>query len=240
MKLSALQSPASHLSVADEIRRLIALGMLAPGDRLPTEREFAERLGIGRLTARRAVRLLVEEGLVATQKGRSGGTFVLDDKHGPMRGVEVTQHLVRDVSDNYDFRLGVEPRAARLAAERAEEMERLALRGLVEGEPTSVRAFRALDSRFHLAIASASHNRLLIEAVSKSRAELFRWADPVWERLEWSAVPTEERDFARGHRPIAEAVKNGEVDAAEQRMIDHLLEGRAQFLWLIEQFWPNV
>jgi DNA-binding FadR family transcriptional regulator len=240
MELDGLQAAPSHLAVADEIRRWIALGTVSPGDRLPTEREFAERFGIGRMTARRAVRLLVQEGLVSTQKGRSGGTFVLDDKHGPARGTEMTRQLVRDISDNYDFRLAIEPRAARLAAERAEETERLALRGMVEGESSSVRAFRALDSRFHLAVANASHNRLLIEAVGNSRSELFQRADPVWERLEWSAIPADERDFALGHRPIAEMVLKGDADAAEGRMVAHLLQGRLQFLRLIERFWPDV
>lgn len=239
-ELSGLQPPASHLAVAEEVRRWIALGRLSPGDRLPTEREFAERFGIGRATARRAVRLLVEDGLVETQKGRSGGTFLLEHTPGPARGIEVTRQLVRDISDNYDFRLAIEPRAARLAAERADERERLVLRGMVEGDALSVRAFRALDSRFHLAIADASHNRLFTDAVSVSRAELFEWADPVWERLEWSAVPAEERDFAYSHRPLADAILKRDGDAAEQRMTAHLLEARAQFLRLIERFWPYV
>jgi DNA-binding FadR family transcriptional regulator len=236
MELDRIQSTASHLAVADSVRRWIALGVLGPGDRLPAERELAERLGVGRMTVRQAVRVLADEGLVSTQRGRAGGTFVLDDPERPFPSGEVTEQMMAALAENYEFRAGIEPLAARLAAERAEDNERWAIRGLAEGEPSSVRAFRALDSRFHLAVANASHNRLLADAVSRSRTELFPWADQAWESVEWTDVAADERDFGRSHRPIGEAIVNGDGAEAERRMEHHLVQGQAQFVAMIERF----
>ena len=235
MELDAIQPAATHVAVADAIRRWIALGMFEPGDRLPTERELAARLAVGRMTVRHALRLLAGEGLVGTQRGRSGGTYILDDGDRPLRSGELTAQFLADVRDNFDFRLGVEPMAARLAAERATDMERWAVRGIAEGNPTTYRAFRMLDSRFHLVIAQLSHNRLLLDAVSRSRAEFFRWADAAWERVDWATVPPDERDFSRSHRHVARAIEQSDPAEAEQRMREHLEVGKSQFLTAVER-----
>ena len=63
--------------LADEVRRLIGLGALRAGDRLPTVRELASRARVNRNTAARAVQLLETEGLVRTRVG--SGTFVTAD-----------------------------------------------------------------------------------------------------------------------------------------------------------------
>lgn len=230
MELHGVQTAAAHVVVADSIRRWIALGTLAPGDRLPPERQLAEQLGVGRLTVRQALRLLADEGLVVTQRGRSGGTFLLEERERPLRGIEVTEELLSAVRDNFDFRLGIEPQAARFAAERGEAMERWAIRGLAEGKAETYQAFRLHDSRFHIAIAEASHNSLILEAVSQSRAEFFRWADAAWERVNWSDLPPDERDFGLHHRPMAEAIEAREPEEAARRMADHLAQGKDQFL----------
>jgi GntR family transcriptional regulator, transcriptional repressor for pyruvate dehydrogenase complex len=240
MELDRIQSPASHVAVADSIRRWIALGVLGPGDRLPAERDLAERLGVGRMTIRQAVRQLAEEGLVSTQRGRSGGTFVLDDPERPLPTREISEQMMAALRENYEFRFGVEPMAAKLAAERADDTERWGIRGLAEGDANSVRAFRALDSRFHLAVANASHNSLIIDAVSRSRTELFAWADPAWERMDWSAVPAEERDFGRSHRPIAAAIAAADGKLAGEQMSDHLAEGLRQFEAMVKRMAPEL
>lgn len=63
-----------YVQIADRFAEQIAAGDLAPGAKLPSEVELSEEFGVARLTARRAVRLLVERGLVRTLPGK--GTFV--------------------------------------------------------------------------------------------------------------------------------------------------------------------
>ena len=79
VELVPLQHERAHRAVADAIRTRLAVGELRPGDRLPPERVLAERLGVGRMTVRQALRELAAEGLLVTSRGRHGGTVVADE-----------------------------------------------------------------------------------------------------------------------------------------------------------------
>ena len=68
-----------YLQIAEQVRRLVALGALRPGDRLPTIREMAAQSRVNRNTAARAIQLLETEGVVRTRVG--SGTFVVEDGH---------------------------------------------------------------------------------------------------------------------------------------------------------------
>ncbi|EST39665.1 hypothetical protein N566_00680, partial [Streptomycetaceae bacterium MP113-05] len=60
----------------EQILQVLRLGLVPVGGRLPAERELAERLGVSRVTLREVLRVLTEEGLVESRRGRYGGTFV--------------------------------------------------------------------------------------------------------------------------------------------------------------------
>lgn len=66
-----------YRQISARIRRLIAIGALRPGDRLPTVREMAASVRVNRNTAARAIQQLEMEGLVSTRVGK--GTFVSDE-----------------------------------------------------------------------------------------------------------------------------------------------------------------
>jgi DNA-binding FadR family transcriptional regulator len=55
----------------------IKLGIVAPGARLPPERDLAERLSVSRVTLREAIRALQQSGYVESRRGRYGGTVVV-------------------------------------------------------------------------------------------------------------------------------------------------------------------
>ena len=80
--------------LADELRAAIAAGDLAEGHRLPSNRDLAEQHGIAPMTVQSAIRVLRDEGLVASLQGR--GTFVQDDAQA--RAQENEQHRSGDVS----------------------------------------------------------------------------------------------------------------------------------------------
>src|SRR5262245_27608048 len=69
-----------YRQIVDQVRRLIALGALAPGDRFPTVRELAAKVGVNRNTAARAVADLERAGLVRTRVGQ--GTYVTENVPG--------------------------------------------------------------------------------------------------------------------------------------------------------------
>lgn len=234
--MPAPTTPSSHETLADAIRGWIALGTYAPGERLPSERQLAEQFAVGRVTVRRAIGLLAGEGLVATARGRSGGSTVLPPSAGS-REVAVEELLVV-VRDSFEFRLAVEPACAALAAERGTPEDGQALLELVEGSAASFGEYRALDSRFHVAIARATGNELLVDAVSSSRTHFFGWADVIRRHTDWAELDAAERDFGAHHRAVAEAVAGRRADAARELMVEHLLAGEAQYQALVRGFGP--
>ncbi|HSL06547.1 MAG TPA: GntR family transcriptional regulator [Pseudonocardiaceae bacterium] len=92
MDLHPADSQLPSRRIADAVRALINDGELAPGDKLPSERELARRFGTARNTAREAIRLLSEEGLVTAQHGR--GVFVREK-----------QSLLRRDTERYSRRI---------------------------------------------------------------------------------------------------------------------------------------
>src|SRR5487761_2467971 len=71
----------------ERLAQSIRLGVLVEGDRLPPERELADKFGVSRVTLREAIRALRDAGLVESRRGRGGGTFVVSPKlHRPMVG----------------------------------------------------------------------------------------------------------------------------------------------------------
>src|SRR5258708_900182 len=77
-KITGLNRRRVHESVADQIRQAIFGGLLAPGHKLPPEREMAERFQTSRVALREALRDLEKEGMITIKQGFGGGAFVSD------------------------------------------------------------------------------------------------------------------------------------------------------------------
>jgi GntR family transcriptional repressor for pyruvate dehydrogenase complex len=169
---------------------LILRGILRPGDRLPSERDLAERLGVSRPSLREAVAELQDQGLLTSRAG--AGVFVAD-----VLGSAFSPALVRlfstheeAVFDYVAFRRDMEGLAAQRAAETGSDTD-LAVIDSVFRRMETAHAKRnpaeeaRLDADFHLAIIEASHNvvmlhmmrsmyDLLREGVFYNRAIMFR------------------------------------------------------------------
>ncbi|KIX61820.1 GntR family transcriptional regulator, partial [Streptomyces sp. MBRL 10] len=72
----------------EQILQVVRLGLVPGGERLPPERELAERMGISRVTLREVLKVLQDQGLVEARRGRYGGTFVRPRPDTPAGGVE--------------------------------------------------------------------------------------------------------------------------------------------------------
>jgi GntR family transcriptional repressor for pyruvate dehydrogenase complex len=223
--------PSAPELMASELRRAIALGAFEPGERLPTERTLADRLGVSRMTIRAAMRILAQDGLVSTARGRTGGTIVSAATPGMARlagAGRIDDAFVAQVHDNLECRLVIEPLAAELAAVRATEEERQSLRDLVTIKASGIRHFRMLDSRLHMTIARAAHNESLLPIIEKLRSEFFLWADAAWTRLDWSVLSSPEQDFGYGHRALVAAITEGRKQESHELMRDHIEHGLTQ------------
>ena len=222
-KPKAIGSQSAHERVAAGLRRQVQLGIYEPDERLPPARELAEQLGVGRVTLQQAISLLAEEGLLRTQRGRGGGTFVVGTP-GRGRPRKAPPEQFDDLRANYEFRLQIEPFVARMAAERATAEQRGQLVTEAARTATTVAGFRANDSRFHMLLAEACGNPYAKEAIEQTRTGLFRWLDRFWTRLTKHAKTSESE-----HMGIALAVLHKEADEAERLMTLHL-EGAAKTL----------
>ncbi|GEB53922.1 MULTISPECIES: FadR/GntR family transcriptional regulator [Streptomyces] len=156
----------------EQILQVLRLGLVGAGERLPAERELAERLGISRVTLREVLRVLTEEGLVEARRGRYGGTFV----RAPAPGEGAARSLGPDVDleDTLRFREVLEAGAAELCAARdlsdAEE-ERLR-QALDATRDTALPDYRRHDTLFHLTLAELSGSPSLAAQYAAVRARL--------------------------------------------------------------------
>jgi GntR family transcriptional repressor for pyruvate dehydrogenase complex len=212
------QSTVTEL-VAKRLVALLSNGILRPGDKLPPERELAQRLHVGRTTVREALKLLTLSGLLEAKRG--DGTYVRQEFTDFLsRQIEWPVLLsVHEVDMIVEVREGLEPKAARLAADRAtpEEIERLGVfRQLLAIEGRDIRRETDLDLEFHHAIAAAAHNELLSRlmlSLHNILREYIALSNQMTDRLETTVAE---------HQAIYDAIAAKDPDAAGRAMIDHL------------------
>jgi GntR family transcriptional regulator, transcriptional repressor for pyruvate dehydrogenase complex len=150
-----VQTPTTFEGTVDRLGTAIRLGILPPDSRLPSERDLAEQLAISRSTLRQAITALVESGHLKSQRGRSGGTFVVPE---PPLAEGAAGPLPDDWHQVLDLRIAIEVGAVTLAAERIGDEPLRIMREAVARMDAAVdfEDYRRADVRFHIAIAQAS------------------------------------------------------------------------------------
>jgi DNA-binding FadR family transcriptional regulator len=214
--------PAYEL-VLEQLRRSLDQGHFAPGDKLPPERDLARQLGVSRTTLREAVRVLEGERAVEVRRGSLGGIVVRQRAPRPAH----RRARLKEFDEIIDFRLAVEPMAARLAAARRTKTETRALaRALARLDELAANGAEGrfgdwlrADSDYHVLIAKIARNGLLLRAVEAGRMGMFNPVGAVWGRLEETA-------HAR-HSEIFEAIATGDDVRAAAAMTIHIEGTRA-------------
>lgn len=226
--LAPLRVPPAYEAVVARLRRSIALGVVLPGEKLPSERTLAERLGVSRVTVREALRVLQGEGLIVTRRGGTGGAVVTARDISPEQLRRELRQTRSQIDEAFEFRLAVETMAARLAAERhsAGDLEQLAACQEALLASAGVDDFRRADSAFHLAVADASGNAMLRHAIEDARAAAFEWSDlhPFQVLRESSAA---------GHAAVTAAIESGDAGAAADAMAEHLSQAHREILSIL-------
>lgn len=208
--------------VAAKITELISSTGLHPDDRLPTENELGERLGVSRTVVREAIKLLVATGAVYTRRG--SGLYVAN-KTSSFHAMILSSLMPfepGDIISLYEFRITLETSAARLAAERITPHELRELREVVafnqqSAEIQARQQWRESDATLHGIIAEASHNPFLaatIATIIRTQGWVFDIAAGRTQELLLS--------YAEQHATILGAIQEGESDAAAKAMQTHL------------------
>ena len=219
-----VQTSRLYEQIVQQIQDSIEGGVLKPGDQLPAERELALQFGVSRTAVREAVKALHEKGLVEAYPGR--GTFITSGNSRSIRltldrmiktgQADGTLHLV-------EVREILEPEIAALAATRADEESLVEMREAVSIMDHAKRdpdAFIEADLDFHLALAEAAANPLILSLIDsivgvlrEQRMSIFR-VDGGPERGQYH------------HKRILEAIENRDPGGARAAMRAHLRQVR--------------
>jgi GntR family transcriptional repressor for pyruvate dehydrogenase complex len=211
-----VRSTSAFEETLERLGTAIKLGLLAPGTRLPAERELCEQLGIARSTLRQALTALVQSGHLHAVRGRGGGTFVAD---APPPAEPPTDALLAGWRDVCDQRLAVELGVAVLAAERADPKGLGPLDALVHEMQDHLHdfpAYRRADVRFHVMLAEATGSPRLVSATTEAQGamgDLIHHIAHPPEVLAWSNAQ---------HARLLDCLQKREAALAMRIMADHL------------------
>jgi GntR family transcriptional repressor for pyruvate dehydrogenase complex len=193
---------------------------LSPGDFLGTEKDVADRAGVSRIVARDALRTLEALGVVEIRAGAGGGARIAGGNPRLFSKALAVQLSLAGVSvrEMMDAQRGVECMAAELAAEHASAEDLAVLRRLlVEHEETigDGAAYTRSCMRFHLAVAEASRNRVLV-------AQLLSLQHISWPSENRTLTMPVAHHILDVHRQIADVIESRDATAARRLMDDHV------------------
>lgn len=218
-----LRKGATAEAVA-EIQNMIRNHSLNAGDRLPTERELAEALGLSRPTVREAVQALAAMNILDVRHGTGifVGSLDLTTLLAPLWfALELTEPAFEQL---FEIRVALEPLAAGLAAERATDHDVVQIQEAMAAmkELGLAREFRLIaDIELHKSIVEASHNELLIGVIA-SLTVLARKSRELTVEL-----PNRERNALQEHLAVVDAIVRRDPEASMTAMRTHLSNAHA-------------
>ena len=225
MPFQKVQPERLSTSVVRQIEQLILRGVLRPGERLPSERDLADRLGVSRPSLREAVAELQEQGLLTSKAG--SGIYVAD-----VLGSAFSPALIRlfgthdeAVFDYLAFRRDLEGLAAERAARLGSDSDLRVVQAIFDkmeaahAAPDADREAR-LDAQFHSAIIDASHNVVMLHMM-RSMYDLLRQG-VFYNRQVMFKQRTSRAALLDQHRAINAALQARDPAAARAAVEAHL------------------
>jgi len=207
-------------SAIEQIMDLVKRSELKPGDKLPPERELAEKLSISRGSLREAFRVLESKGLIKSKAG--GGRYIREiRKNGHNNTENIILSLEKSsILELLEAREMLEVKIAVIAAQRAtpEDMELIeeALNKVKEEEELKGDKKTESDTEFHLAIARASHNFVFTNII-RLHLDLLKET-----REKTQQIPGRREERWREHQVILQAIKEHDTKKAGEAMLKHL------------------
>jgi len=207
-------------SAIEQIMELIKNNELKPGDKLPPERELAEKLSISRGSLREAFRVLESRGFIKSKPG--GGRYIREIRKNVHNDTEniILSLEKSSILELLEAREMFEVKIAEIAAQRAtvEDIKSIeeALNKMNEEDGLKDDKKTESDTEFHLAIASASHNFVFVNII-KLHLDLLRNT-----REKTQQIPGRREERWREHQAILQAIKEHDGKKAGKAMLKHL------------------
>ena len=204
--------------VAERLLDQIRDRHLTPGDVLPPERELVQTYGVGRSSVREALRMLESQGLI---ESRGDGALAVAHLRNPFdQSLDLLLRVEEATYANlFEVRRILEGEAAALAASRRTAAHLRAMESVVEvmdDALSSEQRFIEADLAFHMAVAEASRNPVLVHLMHAIRDLLQRSLSSSYH------IPGSPERAVDMHRLILEAVAEKRPEAARQRMQEHI------------------
>ncbi len=211
----------SAKTAANQLLSMIRSGTWRVGDALPSEKELAESLDVGRSTVREALQNLVALNVVESSAGHR--TIVKSPTPAELFRTDVIGFLINDVlaEELLEARVMIEPDCVKFAAERATEEEIARIEKLLaehEAQHEQDRPVSEYGARFHILLAEASHNRVAASFMSS----IVHIMQERGRRID--AIPNARRREIDDHRKIFELVIARRATEASAAMHVHILE----------------
>lgn len=210
--------------ILDQLEQAIIDGHISAGDRLPPERQLAEQFNASRTSVREAVRVLEALGVVRVKAGAENGAVLVEEPGDALRLLLRFQLALRHISIEsvIEFRTVLEPWAASAASTRATPDELDRIRSILAEMSGDVEAehFHQLDSAFHLEIARAAQNELMVLVLEGARTSIERiMLDAISRVPDW---PETKARLLAEHTRIIEAIAEGRGADAASLMQRHI------------------
>ncbi len=225
MPFEKVQPEKVSQAVVRQIELLVLKGVLRPGERLPSERELADRMGVSRPSLREAVSELQESGLLETRAG--SGVFVADFMGSAFSPGLIKLFASHDdaVFDYIAFRRDMEGLAAERAAYFGSDTD-LSVIDTIFQKMEAAHSKRStsdeatLDAEFHMAIIEASHNVVMLHMM-RSMFQLLR-EGVFYNRQQLFKQRTTRTSLLDQHRAINAAIQSRDPNAARQAVEAHM------------------
>jgi GntR family transcriptional regulator, transcriptional repressor for pyruvate dehydrogenase complex len=214
--LSPVTRKPLYEKLVEHLRAYVIEADLSAGDRLPPERELAERLGVSRASVRQAIVALEVQGIVEVRHGE--GAFL---RTARMETVPITQlaELKRRLPDLLDARQAIEVKLAELAAERRTDSDLATADAALEKMEQEIKAGstgEVGDHEFHQSVVDAAHSELLAHMYALLRGDIELSSHETVDQIGTPATLLEQ------NRRIADAIRASDARGAANAMQAHL------------------